>query len=273
MRVCLDLYASIHLVKNVNANDIAGEIELLSYLHSVQCSRRLASVIDEIMGDKVAIGDIVIMKNLDTGEIEKFILAENRADYEDKVASDTTIMMAEAPFGKAVLNNKIQDIVAVTDLEGIETAYKILDIEKEMTYENKVILEIVEDGGPETLEHYQYTLNSDFEMASAEENGLQADFSGRQAETRLKQTGYSIRDRNGRKRTREERWYILITSSIPKLGIDEVMSTIEFHIYDRQSRDDHQYALSEWRHDLERLKLLKLQRSKLDMIHYFRKEF
>lgn len=265
----LQLYASVYLIKLGLAHDLKQL--LLPRLHSSRLSRKLSSIIDEILNNKVATGDKIITKNLDTGEVEIFLLVGTKTDGAGKTADRIEYVTKASPFGKAILGKSLHDVIEVIGPEGKKDVYKILDIEKEKVYENKVILKITDDYETEYLGDFDYTIDSKFEMASSVETGLQADFSGRQTETRLRRTGYSIWDGN-RRRTDEERWHILITSSIPQLGIDEVMDTIAFHIRERQENPRYEVAVLKWSYGLLKLMSLKLKHSKLDMVDYFRDE-
>lgn len=74
-----------------------------------------------------------------------------------------------------------------------------------------------------------------------------------QAETRLYQLGYKITGRS-----RSERWRILKDRALPELGLEEVAGTIASHARarkrQRQGRTKYAHAISEWEHDLDRLR-------------------
>ncbi len=74
-----------------------------------------------------------------------------------------------------------------------------------------------------------------------------------QTETRLYQLGYKITGRS-----RPERWRILKGQAVPALGLEEVVRTIASHCRTRKrqrgGRKKYAHAISEWEHDLDRLK-------------------
>lgn len=79
------------------------------------------------------------------------------------------------------------------------------------------------------------------------------DDSGWREETPLHKLGYRIT-----KRTRHQRWQVLVSRAVPQLGLFEVSHTIANNCrlrrlqYDREIRYAH--AIGEWEHDLARLK-------------------
>ncbi|MDP9477111.1 MAG: hypothetical protein M3R38_15755 [Actinomycetota bacterium] len=72
-------------------------------------------------------------------------------------------------------------------------------------------------------------------------------------ETELHVLGYRITGR-----TREQRWRVLVTVAVPRLGLKEVAETIAGHCKGRKrqrnGRERFSYAIAEWEHDLDRLK-------------------
>ncbi|MEV5114444.1 DUF951 domain-containing protein [Peribacillus frigoritolerans] len=69
----------------------------------------------------------------------------------------------------------------------------------------------------------------------------------------LNKLGYKITGLN-----REQRWKVLVSSALPKLGLENVVNIISSHIRNRKQQVNgikkFKYAIAEWAYDLERLK-------------------
>ncbi len=92
----------------------------------IQATIRTATVVadDEITTEKVSIGTIVKVKDMDTGDtFEYSIVGANEADpFEDKISN-------ESPVGQGLLGAKKNQVVQITIPAGV-LKYKILSIKK-----------------------------------------------------------------------------------------------------------------------------------------------
>ena len=181
----------------------------------------------------INIGDIVLLKNMNNFRYERYMiiekvneavisLEENSKDIND----DSNIIKAtiNSRIGKVLINSKVQDIVEIEDGK----VFKIVDIVKNIRM-IKLLYQI-------QLSYITdiWTENTFYNLGIGNENLVQR-------WDPWKQTGYSIWDGN-KKRTREERLQILINKSIPILGLDEVVNTIQNHIYYKWGKE---YAVQE----------------------------
>ncbi|MEG2677413.1 MAG: transcription elongation factor GreA, partial [Oscillospiraceae bacterium] len=81
---------------------------------------------DELSTDKVGIGCIVKVKDLDFDEIEDYsLVSSGEANPMANKISD------ESPVGNALINAKIGDIVSVTTPTGAVIRYEVLEIGKQ----------------------------------------------------------------------------------------------------------------------------------------------
>ena len=92
----------------------------------IQATIRTATVVadDEITTDRVSIGTVVKVKDLDDGETYEYaIVGANEADpYEDKISN-------ESPIGAGLLGAKRNQTVSITVPAGM-IRYKVLSIKK-----------------------------------------------------------------------------------------------------------------------------------------------
>ena len=92
----------------------------------IQATIRTATVVadDEITTDRVSIGTVVKVKDLDDGETYEYaIVGANEADpYEDKISN-------ESPIGAGLLGAKRNQTVSITVPAGV-IRYKVLSIKK-----------------------------------------------------------------------------------------------------------------------------------------------
>lgn len=229
------------------------EANIISETLSLEVLYKLIEFKDSLIGsDVVNIGDVVCLKNTETLICESYRVIEtlNDSSYlkeSNDVSCRGNIMdvTVASRIGSYINKSRLYDIIRIE-----EETFRIIDIAKE-NIEKEITLEIIDS----------YITDSWLEDICEFSGGEKGRYEFRE-ETPLKQTGYSIWD-GSRKRTREERWSVLINRSIPSLGIDEVIRTLQNHIYFRQ---DNTNAVKEWEYDLEKLRNLFYRK---DKINYF----
>ena len=198
--------------------------------------------------DTINVGDIVVLKDMDNLKYERCMVIERNFNNETFLEESNIIKATlDSEVGRALINSRIQDTIEIRG----EKIFKIIDIIKGKKNDGRFVLDIVES----------YITNNWFKDNAYISNTGDGKLAFRD-ETPLKQTGYSIWNGNSG-RTREERLNILINKSIPTLGLDEVIATIQNHIYFKK---DKEYALKEWKHDLEELKKMFYRK---DKVNYF----
>lgn len=101
------------------------ESEILELGHLLQIARVVDN--ESIPTDHVGIGSIVTLTNVETGQTWEFTLVGSaEADPDNNLISD------ESPIGKAVIGQKVGDVVAIRAPKGI-LRYHIDNIRKEET--------------------------------------------------------------------------------------------------------------------------------------------
>ena len=81
---------------------------------------------DELTTDKVGIGCVVKVKDIDEGEVETYsIVSSSESDAMAGKISD------ESPVGSALMEHKVGDVCEVTVPSGITLRYKVMDIGKQ----------------------------------------------------------------------------------------------------------------------------------------------
>ena len=81
---------------------------------------------DELTTDKVGIGCVVKVKDIDEGDVETYsIVSSSESDAMAGKISD------ESPVGSALMEHKVGDVCEVTVPSGITLRYKVMDIGKQ----------------------------------------------------------------------------------------------------------------------------------------------
>jgi transcription elongation factor GreA len=81
---------------------------------------------DELTTDKVGIGCVVKVKDMDEGEVETYaIVSSGESDAMAGKISD------ESPVGSALMEHKVGDICEVTVPSGLTLRYKVMEIGKQ----------------------------------------------------------------------------------------------------------------------------------------------
>jgi len=182
----------------------------------------------------IQIDDEITLRNLNTKELEAITITASIKTFRGMSNLHPTEKKAEMLLGKR------EGACVEIELPSLTVRYKILDIQK-----------------PESLEDFRILFNDkgcldkwpEFNSSGKQNSGISSKYQ-RKDETPLRKTGYSIWDSSNKERSRSERWHILTKYSIPRLGIDEVVSTISSHIYSRAHNEN---AVREWTYDLDRL--------------------
>lgn len=201
---------------------------------------------DNFDSEIISIGDRVIIKNNDNGEIQVYKIVDGLNTPVDGTIEKIT---AGSIMGRAMLGRKNQEIITV-QIYDTENSFKVLDIEKDETEQRDAIFINITNGNVIGVwEDYSIAGNGNFGFTR-----------GFIEETSLHRTGYSIWD-GGRPRSREERWSILTAASIPNIGIEEVVGTIQSHIRTKAQMEN---ASIEWQFDLDKLKKYFYRKDKID---------